>query len=578
MDVQGMQQWLDKVMAWGQADNPNHQRDICLHLSRLRDFLQKLLTYINRMSSTTEVMKNLPLLGQFLGRAFWIPCITADAGSRALLFQCLWGMYSESPKNAVEEKANQWIRKLLCQLTTDEDDTEPALLKHLGVPPTDYHLKVLKNRLAVLQENVGKSCSLSCDMNQRCLCDSIRATSEVCIPLVTRPEAASLMEALLQRPSTSVKAGLSEDFLSAISSAYSCQRLSLEEQAVVSLWYHNLSSLEEAVLSLLESVLANKKSTPQNLEQQIAESLLPKACAQHCSIFLVVNDILRCSLKQMEENESVKCLIQIFTSCFHRELELQKSQTCVPLKAFFPQSPQCLLVPLLIQPSAMPEDAWRRHLNWLSGSLQKLTEEEEEDRDSFSRGLHLVFEVWLLLVACAHWVEVAAQLLVTSKDSDCGPLLWLLTFYHHPTNRGHHRDQQLVRAKEVWSHLHCLFSAAGHPPSVERLQILAALLSPQPQQPSPAPLLILRLLVSFAVFSQLPLSGSTEILNMVVDQSGRADEAACVLSSLELRLNGGGCSSGDTNRVLLRIKALNAQVHISQVHSGHSVFSRLCDK
>lgn len=88
-------------------------------------------------------MKNLPLLGQFLGRAFWIPCITADgegiictvlfqcqidfivenlsqrliccvlivlAGSRALLFQCLWGMYSESPKNAVEEKANKWIR------------------------------------------------------------------------------------------------------------------------------------------------------------------------------------------------------------------------------------------------------------------------------------------------------------------------------------------------------------------------------------------------------------------------------------------------------------------------------------
>lgn len=77
-------------------------------------------------------------------------------------------------------------------------------------------------------------------------------------------------------------------------------------------------------------------------------------------------------------------------------------------------------------------------------------------------------------------------------------------------------------------------------------------------------------------------NGSETVQNdlcvQVVDQSGRADEAACVLSSLELRLNGGGCSSGDTNRVLLRIKALNAQVHISQVHSGHSVFSCLCDK
>lgn len=26
----------------------------------------------------------------------------------------------------------------------------------------------------------------------------------------------------------------------------------------------------------------------------------------------------------------------------------------------------------------MSQEAWRRHLNWLSGSLQRLTEEEEE--------------------------------------------------------------------------------------------------------------------------------------------------------------------------------------------------------
>ena len=50
--------------------------------------------------------------------------------------------------------------------------------------------------------------------------------------------------------------------------------MSLEEKAVVSLWYHSLSSLEESVLSLLESVLANTGPTPQRLEQQVAQSLL----------------------------------------------------------------------------------------------------------------------------------------------------------------------------------------------------------------------------------------------------------------------------------------------------------------
>lgn len=61
------------------------------------------------------------------------------------------------------------------------------------------------------------------------------------------------------------------------------------------------------------------------------------------------------------------------------------------------------------------------------------------------RGHHNLFEVWFLVVQCAHWVQVAVQLLVTTGPEDCGPLLWLLTFYHHPTNRGHHRALQLVR-------------------------------------------------------------------------------------------------------------------------------------
>lgn len=55
---------------------------------------------------------------------------------------------------------------------------------------------------------------------------------------------------------------------------FSSKCCELEEQAVISLWYHNLPSLEEAVLSLLESVLTNAKSAPLTLKQQLEQSLL----------------------------------------------------------------------------------------------------------------------------------------------------------------------------------------------------------------------------------------------------------------------------------------------------------------
>lgn len=68
----------------------------------------------------------------------------------------------------------------------------------------------------------------------------------------------------------------------------------------------------------------------------------------------------------------------------------------------------------------------------------------------FSRGHLRVFEAWFLLIQCAHWVQVAIQLLATSQPEDCGPPLWLLTFYHHPTNRGHHRASQLVKFQKQY--------------------------------------------------------------------------------------------------------------------------------
>lgn len=52
--VQEMQFWLDKAVAWGQAETGEAQRDTCQHLSRLRDFIQQLLKHINSMVSHRE--------------------------------------------------------------------------------------------------------------------------------------------------------------------------------------------------------------------------------------------------------------------------------------------------------------------------------------------------------------------------------------------------------------------------------------------------------------------------------------------------------------------------------------------
>ncbi|XP_024909421.1 Fanconi anemia group C protein isoform X2 [Cynoglossus semilaevis] len=555
-DVKKIQFWLDKAVAWSQNKSPDTLRDISRHLRKLCAYLQQLLIHVNSLSSTTEAMEKLPFMGQLLGRLCWNFHVTANDTSREVLFQCLWALYSEHPSNAVERKANQWIQNVLCHFATEEGDGPQAVMKGLFLPLHEYYLKVLGKSVSLLQEEIVKSCSSLGGINSRCSCDKILATSEACVPLVTCGDAAPLIGALLQRAETCVQAVLSEDFLHALNTAYSSKCLVLEEQSVVSLWCHSLSTLEEAVLSLLESVVTNTATTPQKMLEKVSQSLLPKACAQNCSIFLVVNDIFRSTMKHAEGNENMKSLIQLFSLCFLKEHAQLQTQMYLPLKYFFPQTSQSLLIPMSTLPSEMPQEAWRLHLNWLSSSLQRLTEEEEKgDGGSGShRGLHKVFEAWFLLVQCSHWVQVALQLLSTNDLRDCSALLWLLTFYHHPTNRGHHRTMQLVRSQKLWKHLHSLFLNLAHPPSVDQLQPLITLLtSPPPQQPPLAPTLILSLLVNFAVFFQ---SGPTHILQMVVDGSGLLQEVVCVLSSLELRLSEGSCRESDTNRVHIRIKEL----------------------
>lgn len=78
------------------------------------------------------------------------------------------------------------------------------------------------------------------------------------------------------------------------------------------------------------------------------------------------------------------------------------------------------------------------------------------------RGHYNLFETWFLLVQCAHWVEAALRLLPTSSPENCRPLLWLLTFFYHPTNRGHHRASLMVSS--AWERVFQSLQTENHPP------------------------------------------------------------------------------------------------------------------
>ncbi|CAL8296017.1 unnamed protein product [Gadus morhua 'NCC'] len=557
VDAQQVQFWMEKAVE-GMAGGPEVQRDICLHLGRLRDFLQWLLTHIHNMSSTTEAMLKLPFLGQLLGRLCWMPHVTADAVCRRLLLQSMWSLYSDEPGSPVERKANQWIRSVLCQLATEDEDTVTQILvKHANVPPRRYHLRVLTELVSHLSEEVGRSCSSLSGPSHRCSCDTLLAVSETCIPLVTCPEAAPLIGAMLQRAATCVRATLSQDFLDAVSSAYLRNGLSLENEAVMSLWCHSLPSLEEAVMGLLDCILSNACPTLHIIEQQLEQSMLPKACAQHCSLFLIVNDIFRFLLQQEGGHPSIPSLVRSFTCRFLREVAQLQPQVRTPMKMFFPNVPRQLLQPMVVLPTEMPPEAWKDHLTWIAQSLQRLTEEEEQSaEDTATRGQRVVLEAWLLLVQCAHWVEVAVQLLVSPGPQDRELLLWLLTFYHHPTNRGHHRTLQLARVREAWGHTTSLLLDPSPLDASQPLQSLVELLSLQAQPRPLAPELVLGLLVNVAAVSEEPIGRVSEVVQTVVRRCDLVTEALYVLSSVELGEEGGGCWSGHAHRGQLRIRAL----------------------
>uniref|UniRef100_A0A8C1YNI5 FA complementation group C n=1 Tax=Cyprinus carpio TaxID=7962 RepID=A0A8C1YNI5_CYPCA len=471
-----VQFWMAKAVNWGEATSCSALLDTSRHLGSLRSFLQQVLQGLQQMSSTSEAMKTFPFVGQFLGRLCWNPCVIADERSQRLLLRCLSCLYSAEPLNAVEQKANMWIKI---------------------------------NKLP------------------KCSNGNIYVMSTACAALVTCPQMSPLIGALLKHSMLCGTSCLNQEFIKEVSEALISKRHVLEDEAVVNLWCYSPSCLEGAAVSLLESVLSDHETMTQSLDKHVNDSLLPQASADHCHIFLTVSEIYRNVLTEIDENLAVRALIQVFTVCFLQRLTGQKTQDRLPLRAFFPHVMPSLLPPLLTAPSEVPREAWLDHLIWIRSLLQSVMENEAGED---VRAYQAVFQAWFLLVQCGYWVDTAAELLVLAAPENAEPLLWLLTFFHHPTNRGHQRSQQTAVAREAWTHLRMLFLT--RPPPPRHLSAVKELLSS-----SLSANLVLHLFLNFTVFSHGPVSIINEINDKVLTEAAVKRRALWILASIRCRLN-----------------------------------------
>ncbi|XP_016323970.1 Fanconi anemia group C protein-like isoform X2 [Sinocyclocheilus anshuiensis] len=545
-----VQFWMAKAVNWGEATSCSALLDTSRHLGSLRSFLQQVLQGLQQMSSTSEAMKTFPFVGQFLGRLCWNPCVIADERSQRLLLRCLNCLYSAEPLNAVEQKANMWIKSshrwftisntgplaflpdsnnMLCHLISEEEGSVAhATVKHAGLTPKRYHSEALQKVVSLMTEEVIKSCDGLPNTSAGCSNGNIHAMSTACAALVTCPQISPLIGALLKHSMLCGFSCLNQEFIKEVSEALISKRLVLEDEAVVNLWCYSPTCLEGAAVSLLESVLSDHETMTQSLDKHVNGSLLPQASADHCHIFLTINEIYRNVLTEIDENLAVRALIQVFTVCFLQRLTGQKPQDRLPLRAFFPHVMPSLLTPLLTAPSEVPREAWLDHLSWIRSLLQSVTENEEAGEDV--RAYQAFFEAWFLLVQCGYWVDTAAELLVLAAPENAEPLLWLLTFFHHPTNREHQRSQQTAVAREAWTHLRMLFLT--RPPPPRHLSAVKELLSS-----SLSANLVLHLFSNFTVFSHGPVSIITEITDKVLTEAAVKRRALWILASIRCRLN-----------------------------------------
>ncbi|XP_074787952.1 Fanconi anemia group C protein isoform X3 [Athene noctua] len=311
--------WLDKAIEWGQATTLESQKDMCLHLPQLQEFLHQIYETLKHMDSVLAIQQ-FPLIGQLLGRLCWNPFVIGYDESQKTLMWCLCCLYSSEPQNPVELKANSWIRSLLCHLLSsskwESNEAETStFISTLGYTSADYYCHLVKNMVFSLVTELKGNQFNGLNIQGRVSASRVNAVSLFCLPLITLPDLTSLLETLLLYHGGASKEILSSEFLEAVNEAFLKKKISLPESAVFNLWLRHPPSLEKATLYLLDQLASIQLNSLEEVACVIKESLLPQA-AIHPAIFRIVNEIFKNALLETSGTPEVMTIIQMFTQLF----------------------------------------------------------------------------------------------------------------------------------------------------------------------------------------------------------------------------------------------------------------------
>ncbi|XP_018106831.1 FA complementation group C L homeolog isoform X3 [Xenopus laevis] len=472
--------WLKKAHEWDQTDTLESQKDVCLHLPKLQEFLQHAYETLKHMSPNAAV-EQFPPVGQLLGRLCENKFVLGHEETRNALICCLCCLQSSEPKSAVELKANSWVQNLLCHLFCSSEaigHEEYKSIDKIGCTTVDYHSKLLKNIIASWIKQLTKPEGSNCE--NKLSGDYVRALSLRCIPILTLPDLVPLLEALLKYHSSEPKEVLDDEFLDRINNAILRKKILLSESAVLSLWLRHLPSLERAVLDLFQRLIAIQSKSLKEMEQIINDSVLVR----------------------------------------------------FPLKAYFPNSDRLLVMALLRQPVGLQQDVCLAHLQSIIRMLSSVAKE--------TRSRESVFESWFLLIHFGDWVDIAAELLMTSECEASDDLLWLLAFYYNPWNENQETSRTMTASRSVYERLLALRSSAAV--CASKLQTL--LEEEQQSGCHPCTLQLYRhLFIFFLLFSSEWHIAAKEFITHMTQTQEAAREVSDILARTVWRLSIPGMKS-----------------------------------
>ncbi|NWV35670.1 FANCC protein, partial [Grantiella picta] len=536
--------WLDKAVEWGQATTLESQKDVCLHLPQLQEFLHQLYETLKHLGSVVAIQQ-FPLIGQLLGRLCWNPFVIGYDESQKTLMWCLCCLYSSEPQNPVELKANSWIRSLLCHLLSsskwESSEAETSsFISALGYTSEDYYCHLVKNMVFSLVTELRENQFNRLNIQGSISATRVNAVSIFCVPIITLPDLTPLLETLLLYHGGSSKEILSSEFLEAVNEAFLKKKISLSESAIFSLWLRHLPSLEKATLHLLDQLVSIQLSSLEEVACVIKDSLLPQA-ASHPAIFRIVNEIFKNALMESDGTSEVMTIIQVFTHLFLQAHQNENKQHKFPLKAYFPYHHQPLVKGLVRCPFEFPTTYWSQHLKHISDMLKALVEDKNVS------SLTDLFEIWFLVACFGEWLDIAAeQLLKTAAEPDA--MLWLLAFYYCPKNENQQRTQTMVEAQAVYNHLMTLF----HRTDLSLNDVEAAIHRITGTEQCCNWPLVTHLLTSFLLFSPGGHKIAQQCIYHITETTDTSKEVCSLLIRTAYRLN----HSGEYQRTLKLLNEL----------------------